>query len=86
MILMMYFGGIIFFNNEINLIYTPLRLKNGKPSSRLVLDTMIFHTFVLMNLFNQINSRITNSKETNIIKSLFNNAFFWVVIIVELFI
>jgi len=64
MILMMYFGGIIFFNGEINLIYTPLRLKNGKPSSRLVLDTMIFHTFVLINLFNLINnSRIFNSKE-----------------------
>jgi hypothetical protein len=29
MIILMYFGGLIFFGGEIDLVYTPLRNKNG---------------------------------------------------------
>ena len=82
----MFFGGIIFFNNEINLIFSPLREINGEPGKRMVLDTMIFHLFVLMNLFNQINCRVLDPNEINIFRSLFNNVYFWIVLIAEVFI
>ena len=82
----MFFGGIIFFNNEINLIFSPLRESNGKPGKRMVLDTMIFHLFVLMNLFNQMNCQFLDPKEINIFRSLFNNVYFWIVLIAEVFI
>jgi hypothetical protein len=82
----MFFGGIIFFNNEINLIFSPLREINGEPGKRMVLDTMIFHLFVLMNLFNQINCRVLDPKEINIFRSLLNNVYFWIVLIAEVFI
>lgn len=53
---------------------------------RLTLDTMIFHTFILMNLFNQINCRIIDPDSINIFKTLspFHHTLFWLVFIFEL--
>lgn len=84
MIILMYFGGLIFFGGEIDLVYTPLRNKNGQPTNRMTLDTIIFHTFVIMNLLNQINCRIIDSKEINVFKTLLNNPIFWIVFLLEL--
>jgi hypothetical protein len=48
----MYFGGLIFFQKPFNLIYCPLLDENGEKTDRMVLNTIMFHTFILMNRFN----------------------------------
>lgn len=45
--------------------------------------TMIFHTFVLMNLFNQFNSRKLGWKDLNIFEGFFNNFKFLLVVFLE---
>jgi magnesium-transporting ATPase (P-type) len=82
MMVLMYCGQMIFFEKPFNLITTPERDEDG-PTSRLVLDTLLFHTFILMNLFNQINCRVVDPNELNVFKSLFNNPIFWVVLSLE---
>lgn len=51
MVILMYFGHLMFFEESFNLVTTPKRI-NGEPTDRLKLDTMLFHTFILMSLFN----------------------------------
>ena len=80
----MYFGGLILFEKSINLIFDPLRNNDGSPSDRLRLDSIIFHTFVLMNLFNQINCRIVSANQDNVFRTIFNNIWFWFIILFEL--
>ena len=82
--ILMYFGGLILFEKSINLIFDPLRNNDGSPSDRLKLDSIIFNTFVLMNLFNQINCRVVLSNEANVFKTIFNNIWFWFIILFEL--
>mmetsp|Transcript_14890 Transcript_14890/g.25363 ORF Transcript_14890/g.25363 Transcript_14890/m.25363 type:complete len:791 (+) Transcript_14890:874-3246(+) len=84
MVFLMYFGELIFFETSFNLISEPNRDANNLPTSRLVLDTLLFHTFILMNLFNQVNCRVVEAEEINVFKTLFNNPFFWAVFILEL--
>ena len=45
--------------------------------------TMIFHTFVLMNLFNQLNSRKLGWRDFNIFERFFNNFKFLIVLAAE---
>jgi len=45
--------------------------------------TVIFHTFVLMNLFNQFNSRKLGWKELNIFSGFFNNFKFLLIVVIE---
>lgn len=45
--------------------------------------TIIFHTFVLMNLFNQINSRKLSVTDINVFKGFFNNFYFILVLAFE---
>lgn len=52
LIVLVYFGEFIFFSKPFNIIYEELRDENGKATDHLVLDTIVFHTFILMNLFN----------------------------------
>jgi len=78
----MYFGGMIFFENSFNLITAPER-DGLDPAPRLVLDTIIFHTFILMNLFNQINCRVVDSdekSELNIFRTLFTHFIFIIIL------
>uniref|UniRef100_A0A7S3IHV2 Cation-transporting P-type ATPase C-terminal domain-containing protein n=1 Tax=Strombidium inclinatum TaxID=197538 RepID=A0A7S3IHV2_9SPIT len=84
MIFLMYFGEFVFFDDSFNLITTPLRDGDGNPTNRMVLDTMCFHCFILMNMFNQINCRVIDGKELNVFKTLFNNPMFWIVFIGEM--
>lgn len=84
MIVIMYFGGLLFFEQPFNLINTPLRDSNGAPTSRLVLNTMCFHTFFLMNWFNTFNSRVIGENDINIFRNICNNTYFWLVMILEL--
>ena len=84
MMILMYFGGLIFFEESVNIIRDPLRNKDGTGTNRLKIDTICFHTFILMNMFNQINCRIVAAKEINIFKTLFNNRYFWLIFLGEL--
>lgn len=45
---------------------------------------MIFHAFVCMQVFNEINSRKLGEKEYNVFKGFFNNALFQIIIIVTI--
>lgn len=52
----------------------------------MVMNTIIFQTFILMTLFNQINCRIVDDKEMNVFKTLFNNLTFWIIVGGEFFV
>ena len=43
--------------------------------------TLIFHTFVFMQVFNEINSRKLGVKEYNVFAGFFNNALFLFIIL-----
>jgi len=64
---LVYFGCFMFFDKPFNLITTPIFVKDEKgvsgPSNQMVLDTIVFHTFVLMCLFNQINCRVITPED-----------------------
>ena len=56
MCILMYLGGYMFFDKPYNLITTPLRYESGankgQATERLVMNTIMFHTYVLMTMFN----------------------------------
>ena len=58
LLVLTYFGEFIFFDQSFNLIYTPLRDEAGDPTDRMILDTIVFHSYIMMNMFNQINCRV----------------------------
>lgn len=84
MVVLMYFGGLIFFDEPFHLIFTPIIDESGNHTDRMVLNTIMFHAFVLMNMFNQINCRIIAQDDINIFKTLFNNYIFIVVFMLEM--
>ena len=87
MTVLMYFGGLMFFEESFNLITTPLRVQvDGEyvATNRLVLDTICFYTFILMNLFNMINCRIIEDQEFNPLKNICNNLMFWVIFALDI--
>lgn len=51
-ILMFFYGAIAYKDNAPNIFTTPQRDTRGKATNRLKMDTFIFHTFVLMSIFN----------------------------------
>jgi Ca2+-transporting ATPase len=81
-----YFGVFMFFDETFNLVHGKVRdPETNKPSGLLVLDTIIFHTFVLMSLFNQINCRVINPpNKINIFATLFNNWWFVLIFLIEM--
>jgi len=82
---LMYFGVFIFFDQTFNIITTKDYDTSGAATDRLVLNTIIFHSFILMNLFNMINCRVVDGNEINVFKTLFNNYLFWVILLLEVF-
>ena len=64
---LMYFDTFMFFDEPFNIVTTPLHDQDGEPTDRLVNNTMVFHTFILMNWFNTFNCRIIDPKEINFI-------------------
>lgn len=83
-LILMYFGHMMFFEKSFNLITEVLRDDNNEATDKMRLHTMIFHCFVLMNLFNQINSRVILGAEKNVFKTLCNNPFFWIIFCFEM--
>jgi magnesium-transporting ATPase (P-type) len=51
MMFLMFAGPFVMFPESFNPASMPPRI-DEKPTNRLVLDTICFHTFILMNLFN----------------------------------
>jgi hypothetical protein len=86
MVIIMYFGEMMFFKTSFNLITTPFRdEKTGKAMDPLALDTIQFYVFIVMNLFNMINCRIVEEGKYNIFAGLWRNVFFLLVIGFEFF-
>lgn len=83
LVFFLYFGGMMFFDN-FNLVTTPLYDKDGIPTDKLKLNTIIFHSFFLMSWFNTFNSRIVGENDINIFSTMFNNKFLWIIMILEL--
>lgn len=83
-LLLLYFGTFIFFEEPYNLITATLRDKDGVPTSKMTMDTMIFFTYFLMNMINQINCRLVEEGQWNVCLTLFNNGIFWVVFFAEM--
>ena len=54
-----------------------------EPKPRLILDTLIFHTFILMNIFNAINCRVVEAEDINIFRTILNNPLFWIITLIE---
>jgi magnesium-transporting ATPase (P-type) len=79
-----YAGSFIFFEKPYNLITAPLRMEGSQPTDKMQMNTMIFTTYFLMNMVNQINSRVVDDNELNVFKTLFNNPIFWLVFLVEM--
>ena len=85
MLLIIYFGGLM-FNIPFNLVTEPkFDLTTGAATNRLVIDSISFYVFFLMCMFNMINCR-TDSHEVNMFANICNNWIFWVVFIIEMLI
>jgi len=78
MVVLMYFGNSMFATQPFNLITEP----KDSPDRKTV-DTICFHTFILMSLFNSINARVVDANEMNVFKTLFNNTIYWFVLSAE---
>jgi Cation transport ATPase len=84
LLLLMYFGTFMFFDESFNIVTEPLHDNDGEPTDRLVNNTMVFHTFILMNWFNTLNCRLIDPKEINVFKSICNNPLMWFIMIFEI--
>ena len=107
----MYFGQFMFFNGEgqdgpFNLINpgvveneSSVNLGESRDNDRMKLDTICFHTFIILNLVNMINCRVLDTaehSEMNVFKTLCKfklscppmpeHSIFWVVLAGEIFI
>lgn len=87
MLILIYFGSLIFFETSFNLIMEPLRNPvDNEGSDRMKLNTIMFYTFILMNLFNQINCRSLDKDNINVFDKIHTNFVFIAVILIEFFI
>lgn len=89
----MYCGNMMFYKTPFNLITEKMRYSEddaklgvhaNDPTDKMSLHTFVFHTFVMMNLFNQINCRVISEGQLNPFATLFNNYLFWLIFIFEM--
>ena len=86
MVILIFFGQMMFFDKAFNLVTEPLRdPETGEQTNRLVLNTILFYTFILMNLFNQFNCRIVDDGKFNVFSGLYQSYFFVIVVAFEFF-
>lgn len=78
----MFSGQLMFFEQSFNVITLQPYDEAKMPTDKLKLNTLCFNTFMLMNIFNMLNCRV-NTNELNIFTNLFNNIYFWIVVIFE---
>jgi Ca2+ transporting ATPase len=80
------YGGVSIFGfdygeNDFYVIDPITGLTTTIPTSKVLHFTLIFHTFVFMQVFNEINSRKLGAYEYNVFKGFFNNFLFLGIII-----
>lgn len=83
LLVLAYFGTFMFFDESFNIVLLPPLDADLQATARLHLNTIMFHTFIYMTLFNAINCRVTDEKEKNMFKELCNNYIFWFMLIAE---
>ena len=84
MLIMMFFGSLIFFEDSFNIITLPIRDPvSREPTDRLKLNTILFYSFILMNLFNQINCRNLDQHTLNAFDKIWTNLIFIIVLLLE---
>ena len=77
-------------NDEYNMITTRLLDDGGYPTRKMKHFTMLFHTFVIMNVLNQFNCRNIGGDPAviavtyNVFKYIFSNWWFLIVVLGEL--
>jgi hypothetical protein len=82
----MFFGQMMLFKKAFSLEGAEMRDKStDKALDPLVLQTLQFYIFVLMNLFNMINCRVVDDGVFNVFSELWKNFFFILVIAFEFF-
>jgi magnesium-transporting ATPase (P-type) len=82
LIVLLYFAPMM-FDMKYDFVDAPFYNTDGFPTSRLYHYTLIFHTFMLMQLFNQINSRNISLKDLNVFRRFFNNFYFILILASE---
>jgi len=81
MVVLLYFAPLMY---GINYHYIDeVFYKDGKATNKAVHYTLLFHTFVLMQLFNQINSRKLGIKDFNVFERFANNFNFLLILAAE---
>jgi Ca2+ transporting ATPase len=69
-----------------NLVDTPFYTSSnnpqldGLPTNKTIHYTFVFNTFMMMNLFNQINSRKLGARDFNVFEGFFNNYLFLIIL------
>lgn len=63
--------------------YPSITLEEDANTPRIYLFTMVFQTFVFMQIFNQINARKLGEREFNVFKGFFNNPYFLIMTLIE---
>jgi magnesium-transporting ATPase (P-type) len=88
MLILMYFGTLMFFNDETLYPLGPFNLyeeeEKSNASRRDKNNTTIFHTFFLMNWFNILNCRLINNSDINPFKDFCSNWIMWAVMAIEM--
>jgi len=85
--LVLLFAGPSMFGIGYNLIKTPLYNADGTPSYHLQHNTLMFQTFMMMNLFNMFNCRVLESKgepQWNVLDGIWRNWWFLIIWFAEL--
>lgn len=91
LIILMFFYGAIAYQKvkptdegPPNLFTTPLRKTDGNATNRLKMDTFIYHTFILMCIFNQLSTRNIDPLSMNPFQNIQNHLTFVFVFILEI--
>lgn len=80
------FAAPAIFGMRYEFYNTPLRdWSDRTPTNRMVHQTLLFETFILMNLFNLFNCRRLSTQENtslNVFKTLIGNWYFLIVVLI----
>lgn len=85
--LVLLFAGPSMFGISYNLINTPYYNKDGVATYALQHHTLLFHTFMMMNLFNMFNCRklaFESDPEWNVFEGIQRNWWFLIIWLIEL--
>jgi magnesium-transporting ATPase (P-type) len=86
MIILLYAGPAM-FGIQYNMFNTPNSIKvenvpnlDGAHTNKPLHHTLLFNTFMMMQLFNQLNCRKLQANELNVFERIFNNPLFIIIL------